>query len=73
MIRQCGGRFPSNQIRRVLWEDDVIGHVWGIGHICESYIYARGHFRFVSIRIQVTIAILTLPPFLSNSTPHPMF
>jgi len=28
-----------------LWEDDVIGHVWGIGHVCgtghvcESYIY----------------------------------
>ena len=50
--RQCGGRFPSNQIRHLcgenrtcLWEDDVIGHVWGIGHVCgtghvcESYIY----------------------------------
>jgi hypothetical protein len=20
-------------------EDDVIGHVWGIGHVCESYIF----------------------------------
>ena len=50
--RQCGGRFTSNQIRRVcgenrtrLWEDGVIGHLWGIGHVCgtghvcESYIY----------------------------------
>ena len=32
-----------NQTR--LWEDDVIEHVWGIGHVCgtrhvcESYIY----------------------------------
>jgi len=30
-----------------LWEDDVIGHVWGIGHVCgtghvcESYTYTR--------------------------------
>ena len=50
--RQNGGRFPSNQIRCVygenrtrLWEDDVIGHVWGFGHVCgtghvcESYMY----------------------------------
>ena len=32
-----------NQTR--LWEDDIIGHVWGIGHVCgtghvcEYYIY----------------------------------
>jgi hypothetical protein len=44
--RQCGERFPSNQIRHLcgenrmcLWEDDVIGHVCGTGHVCESYIY----------------------------------
>ena len=22
-----------------MWEDDVIGHVWGIGHVCESCIF----------------------------------
>ena len=58
--RQCGGCFPSNQIRRVcgenrtcLWEDDVIrhvlgiGHICGTGHVCESSIYiSLGlHFR----------------------------
>ena len=26
-----------NQTR--FWEDDVIGHAWGIGHVCESYIF----------------------------------
>jgi hypothetical protein len=35
-----------NQTR--LWEDDVIGHVCGTGHICESYIYT-GTFIYIYI------------------------
>ena len=34
-------QMPACENRMPLWEDDVIGHVWGIGHVCESYIYSE--------------------------------
>jgi hypothetical protein len=69
--RQCGERFPSNQIKCVcgenrtrLWKDDVIGHVWGIrhvcgtGHVCESYKYMKMS-EFCAVKI-VAITLLSL-------------
>jgi hypothetical protein len=33
--------FSLQPNQKRLWEDDIIGHVWGIGHVCESYIYIK--------------------------------
>ena len=51
-----------NQTR--LWEDDVIGHVWGIGHVCESYIY---------IYIYIKLSNTTLYISVNRSFPHYQF
>ena len=34
-------QMPACENRMPLWEDDVIGHVCGTGHVCESYIYSE--------------------------------